>query len=52
VVSCDNIVTVPKSVLGRHIGYLVPSQENALVHCHSKRVRLGLSAEGPLVSHW
>ena len=30
VVSCDNIVTVPKSVLGRHIGYLLPSQESAL----------------------
>ncbi len=30
VVSCDNIVTVPTSTLGRHIGYLLPSQESAL----------------------
>ena len=30
VVSCDNIVTVPKSALGRQIGYLLPEQEAAL----------------------
>ena len=30
VVSCDNIVTVPKSMLGRQIGYLLPAQEIAL----------------------
>jgi mRNA interferase MazF len=30
VVSCDNVVTVPKAVVGRRIGYLLPSQENAL----------------------
>lgn len=30
VVSCDNIVTVPTSVLGRHVGYLFPAQEAAL----------------------
>ena len=30
VVSCDNIVTVPKSALGGHIGYLLPAQETAL----------------------
>jgi mRNA interferase MazF len=30
VVSCDNIVTVPKSVLGRPIGYLLPAQERLL----------------------
>jgi mRNA interferase MazF len=30
VVSCDNIVTVPKSALGRQIGYLLPAQEAAL----------------------
>jgi mRNA interferase MazF len=30
VVSCDNIVTVPKSALGRQIGYLLPAQETAL----------------------
>lgn len=31
VVSCDNIVTIPKSALGRQIGYFLPSQETALV---------------------
>jgi mRNA interferase MazF len=30
VVSCDNIVTVPKSALGEQIGHLLPSQELAL----------------------
>lgn len=30
VVSCDNIVTVPKSTLEREIGYLLPTQEAAL----------------------
>jgi mRNA interferase MazF len=30
VVSCDNIVTVPKSALGGQIGYLLPAQEAAL----------------------
>jgi|SRR5690625_430450 len=30
VVSCDNIVTVPTSTLGRHLGYLLPSQEPEL----------------------
>jgi mRNA interferase MazF len=29
-VVCDNIVTVPKSGLGRQIGYLLPTQEAAL----------------------
>lgn len=32
VVSCDNIVTVLKSTLGRQIGYLLPSQEQALAY--------------------
>jgi mRNA interferase MazF len=27
VISCDNIVTVPKSALGRQIGQLLPAQE-------------------------
>ena len=31
VVSCDNIVTVPKTTLGRQIGYLLPTQEAALM---------------------
>ena len=30
VISCDNILTVPTSALGRRIGYLQPSQEPAL----------------------
>jgi mRNA interferase MazF len=30
VVSCDNIVTVPTSALGRLVGYLLPAQEPAL----------------------
>lgn len=30
VVSCDNIVTVPKSAVGRQIGRLLPAQEHAL----------------------
>jgi mRNA interferase MazF len=30
VVSCDNIVTVPKTALGRQIGHLLPAQEARL----------------------
>lgn len=30
VVSCDNIVTVPTAALGRHLGYLLPTQETEL----------------------
>lgn len=30
VVSCDNIVTVPKTALGRQIGSILPAQEAAL----------------------
>jgi len=30
VVSCDNIVTVPSSALGRQLGHLLPTQELAL----------------------
>lgn len=30
VVSCDNIVTVPKTALGRQIGHFFPGQEAAL----------------------
>ena len=30
VVSCDNIVTVPAATLGRHVGYLLVSQEPEL----------------------
>ena len=30
VVSCDNVTTVPSSCLGRHIGFLLPAQEDQL----------------------
>lgn len=30
VVSCDNVVTIPKTALGRQIGRLLPEQETAL----------------------
>lgn len=30
VISCDNIVTVPATALGRQLGYLLPVQELAL----------------------
>lgn len=30
VVSCDNVVTIPKSAFGRHLGYLLPHQEPTL----------------------
>ncbi len=36
VVSCDNIVTVPKDTIGRQVGYLLLSQEAEL----SEAVRL------------
>jgi mRNA interferase MazF len=29
-VSCDNITTIPRTALGRLLGYLRPSQEHAL----------------------
>lgn len=30
VITCDNIVTMPRSDLGRMLGYLLPDQEQAL----------------------
>ena len=30
VISCDNILTIPKDALGRQIGHLLPAQESAL----------------------
>jgi mRNA-degrading endonuclease toxin of MazEF toxin-antitoxin module len=30
VISCDNITTVPRAVIGRLVGYLRPAQEAAL----------------------
>ncbi|MCA1671054.1 MAG: type II toxin-antitoxin system PemK/MazF family toxin [Actinobacteria bacterium] len=32
VVSCDNIVTVAKDALARHLGYLLPAQEAELAN--------------------
>ena len=29
-VSCENITTIPVTALGKHIGYLLPHQEEAL----------------------
>lgn len=30
VVSCDNIITIDKAALGRHVGFLFPAQEPVL----------------------
>ena len=30
VISCDSVVTIPKSAIGRRLGYLLPDQEGAL----------------------
>ena len=30
VVSCDNITTIPRATIGRHLGYLLPTQESEL----------------------
>ncbi|MCY1137347.1 type II toxin-antitoxin system PemK/MazF family toxin [Actinoplanes sp. Pm04-4] len=30
VVSCDNVTTIPRSAIGRRVGYLLPAQESAL----------------------
>ncbi len=30
VVSCDNVTTIPRTALGRLLGYLLPAQEPAL----------------------
>ncbi len=40
VVSCDNIVTVLKSTLGRNIGYLLPAQEAQLAEAISAAFNL------------
>ena len=29
VVSCDNITTIPRAAIGRHLGYLLPAQERS-----------------------
>jgi mRNA interferase MazF len=30
VISCDNITTVPRAAIGRHLGHLLPAQEPML----------------------
>jgi len=30
VISCDNITTIPRAAIGRHLGYLHSTQEHAL----------------------
>lgn len=41
VVSCDNIVTVPAATLGRHVGYLLLSQEPELAEAIQAAFDLG-----------
>ena len=41
VVSCDNIVTVPVATLGRHVGYLLLSQEPELAEAIRSAFDLG-----------
>jgi mRNA interferase MazF len=42
VVSCDNITTIPKSAIGRLLGYLQPAQEAALSHAIASAYDLDL----------
>ena len=42
VVSCDNITTIPKSAIGRLLGYLHPAQETALSHAIASAYDLDL----------
>jgi mRNA interferase MazF len=35
VVSCDDVLTIPTSALGRQVGMLLPDQERALSHALS-----------------
>ncbi len=32
VVSCDNITTMSRAAIGKHLGYLLPAQEHSLAH--------------------
>ena len=41
VVSCDNIVTVPVSALGRQLGFLLSEQETALTNAVQAAFDLG-----------
>jgi mRNA interferase MazF len=42
VVSCDNITTIPRAAIGRHLGYLLPTQEHALAQAISAAYDLDL----------
>lgn len=43
IVSCDNVVTIPKTALGRQLGYLHPHQEAALAEAILTAYDLDLS---------
>lgn len=40
-VSCDNVLTIEKDLLGRHLGYLLPEQESQL----AEAIRLAFDLE-------
>lgn len=40
-VSCDNVLTIEKDLLGRHLGYLLPEQEPQL----AEAIRLAFDLE-------
>jgi mRNA interferase MazF len=42
VVSCDNITTIPRAAIGRHLGYLLPAQEHSLAQAVAAAYHLGL----------
>ena len=42
VASCDNIVTIDKDALGRHVGYLFEHQEAGLAHAIANAFALRL----------
>jgi mRNA interferase MazF len=41
-VSCDNVTTIPKTNIGRLIGYLKPEQESELAHAIAAAYDLGV----------
>src|SRR5262245_40895701 len=43
VVSCDNITTIPRAAIGRHLGYLLPAQEHPLAQAIAAAYDLDLS---------
>jgi mRNA interferase MazF len=42
VVSCDNVTTIPKTAIGKRIGFLLPNQERALADAMSVAYDLDL----------